>query len=64
MMQQVLDRDGGYDFLDARPKCLSAKDHRSAYASDGDYYCKPNAEDIYDMAYEIMHERDPHGFPV
>lgn len=63
MMQQVLDRDGGYDFLDSQPKCLSAKDHRSAYGSDGDYYCKPNAEDVFDVVYGIVHERDPYRFP-
>lgn len=64
MMRQVLDRDGGYDYLDAKPVCLSAKDNRSAYASDGDYYCKPNAEDVIETIYNLMHEREPNSFPL
>lgn len=63
MMQKVLDEQNGYDFLDAQPKCVSAKDHRGAYASDGDYYSKSNAEDVFDTAYSILHERDPYSFP-
>lgn len=62
MMQQVLDKQAGWDALDAPPKTLSAQDHRGAYASDGDYYSKPNAEDVFNTVYAIMHERDPYTF--
>lgn len=63
MMQQVLDTQGGYFYLDSAPKALSAKDHRTAYGSDGDYFSKPNVEDIFDAVYDIMHESDPEAFP-
>jgi len=63
MMQQTLDKNGAFNDLDSYPRCLSAQDHRSAYGSDGDYYSKPNAEDIYDTIYTIINERDPYHFP-
>lgn len=64
MMQNVIDRDGGYRYLDSAPKCLSAKEHRPAYGTDGDYFSKPNSEDVYYAVYEIMHEYDPEKFPL
>ena len=63
MMQKVLDEQGGYFHLDSNPKCLSSKEHRPAYGSDGDYFSKPSLEDIFDAAYEIMHEADPKKYP-
>lgn len=63
MMQQVIEVQGAYQYLDSAPKTLTAKDHRPAYGSDGDYFSKPNAEDIFDAVYEIMHEVDPLKFP-
>ncbi|MFN4234634.1 MAG: thiamine pyrophosphate-dependent enzyme [Bacteroidia bacterium] len=63
MMQQVIEVQGAYQYLDSPPKTLTAKDHRPAYGSDGDYFSKPNAEDIFDAVYEIMHEVDPIKFP-
>lgn len=63
MMQQVLEEQGAYQFLDAVPRTLSAKEHRPAYGSDGDYFSKPNAEDVFDSVYAIMHEADPGSFP-
>jgi pyruvate/2-oxoglutarate/acetoin dehydrogenase E1 component/TPP-dependent pyruvate/acetoin dehydrogenase alpha subunit len=63
MMQQVLERQQAYDCLDAPPATLTAKPHRSAYASDGDYWCKPNVEDLIEAAYNLMHERNPGRFP-
>ncbi|PWN06173.1 alpha-ketoacid dehydrogenase subunit alpha/beta [Rhodohalobacter mucosus] len=63
MMQQVIDGQGGYRYLDSEAKCLSAKDHRPAYASDGDYFSKPAAEDIIEAIYEIMHEANPAMYP-
>ena len=64
MMQQVIDRDGGYRYLDSKPSCLSAQPHRPAYGTDGDYFSKPNAEDIFKAIYEIMHEASPEDYPV
>jgi pyruvate/2-oxoglutarate/acetoin dehydrogenase E1 component/TPP-dependent pyruvate/acetoin dehydrogenase alpha subunit len=64
MMQNVIDRDGGYRYLDSPPKCLSANPHRPAYGTDGDYFSKPNAEDVFNSVYEIMHEADPEEYPM
>ncbi|MDX1904730.1 MAG: thiamine pyrophosphate-dependent enzyme [Thermonemataceae bacterium] len=63
MMQQVLEVQGAYRFLDAAPITIHAQDHRPAYASDGDYFSKPNAEDIFDKIYAIMQEANPQRFP-
>ncbi|AFK02559.1 Transketolase central region [Emticicia oligotrophica DSM 17448] len=63
MMQEVVDKQGAYRWLDSAPKAVSAQAHRPAYASDGDYFSKPNAETIFDAAYEIMHEAKPTLFP-
>jgi pyruvate/2-oxoglutarate/acetoin dehydrogenase E1 component/TPP-dependent pyruvate/acetoin dehydrogenase alpha subunit len=63
MMQQVLEIQKGYQFLDSTPRTISAKEHRPAYGSDGDYFSKPNVEDVYDSAYELMSESDPSRFP-
>ncbi|MDQ3194548.1 MAG: transketolase, partial [Bacteroidota bacterium] len=63
MMQNVIDRDGGYKFLDSPPRCLSAKAHRPSYGTDGDYFSKPNAEDIFEAVYEIMHDAEPDTYP-
>ena len=59
MLQQILEDQKAYELLDAAPRTLSAKAHRSAYASDGDYYSKPNAEDVFELIYEMMRERSP-----
>lgn len=63
MMQQILEMQGGYDYLDQKPITISAKDHRPAYGSDGDYYSKPNAEDVFDVIYGMMHRYSPQQFP-
>jgi len=63
MMQQVLELQGGYQFLDAQPITITAKEHRAAYASDGDYFSKPNAEDIFEAVYALMNEADPDTYP-
>jgi 2-oxoisovalerate dehydrogenase E1 component len=64
MMQQVLEKQGGYFYLDAAPKTLTAKDHRPAYGSDGDYFSKPSNEDIFECIYQIMHEANPAEYPA
>ena len=56
MFTEVLERQGGYRWLDAAPKILSAKSHRPAYGSDGDYFSKPNVEDVINMVMSIMSE--------
>lgn len=63
MMQEVLEKQGGYQWLDSAPRTLTGANHRPAYGTDGDYYSKPNAETIFDEAYQIMRESDPKRFP-
>ena len=59
MMQEVIEKQGGYYHLDSEPRTLSGKAHRPAYGSDGDYWSKPNAETVFDAVYEMMNEVDP-----
>ena len=56
MMQQVMEVQGGYEFLDGKPRTLTGKAHRPAYGSDGDYFSKPNEEDIVEAIYEMVQE--------
>jgi 2-oxoisovalerate dehydrogenase E1 component len=63
MMQQVLEVQNGYQYLDSKPITITAKEHRPAYASDGDYFSKPNAEEIFERVYQIMGEVNPQRFP-
>jgi pyruvate/2-oxoglutarate/acetoin dehydrogenase E1 component len=62
MMQDVLERQRGYDWLDGPPRTLSARPHRPAYGSDGDYFSKPNREDVVITVYGMMRESDPERF--
>jgi pyruvate/2-oxoglutarate/acetoin dehydrogenase E1 component len=64
MMQEVIEKQGGYFHLDSPARTLSAKAHRPAYGSDGDYWSKPNAETVFDAVYEMMNEVDPNQFPA
>lgn len=54
MMAKVLDEMGAFAFLDSAPRCLTAQDHRGSYGSDGDYYSKPNVEDVFKNVCEIL----------
>ena len=63
MLDQILVAQKAYYHLDSAPETMSSKDHRPAYGSDGDYFSKPNVEDIVEKAYEIMHESDPSIYP-
>ena len=63
MMQKVLEEQGAYYYLDAQPTTVTAHEHRPAYSSDGDYFSNPNAEDLFEAAYGIMHESDPQKYP-
>jgi pyruvate/2-oxoglutarate/acetoin dehydrogenase E1 component/TPP-dependent pyruvate/acetoin dehydrogenase alpha subunit len=59
MMQEVLEKQGGWHYLDSAPKTLTGKEHRPAYTTDGDYFSKPSAEDIFDAVYTMMKEAIP-----
>lgn len=59
LLQEIIEIQDGYQYLDSKPATLSAKAHRPAYGSDGDYFSKPSAEDIFEKVYEIMHEAYP-----
>lgn len=63
LLDQILVKQGGYVHLDSAPVTLSAKDHRPAYGTDGDYFSKPSIDDIVEAAYAIMNEADPTAFP-
>ncbi|MFN8415365.1 MAG: thiamine pyrophosphate-dependent enzyme [Cytophagaceae bacterium] len=63
MLQQVIEKQKAWQYLDAEPRTISARDNRPAYSTDGDYYSKPSADDVIDVVYEMMHEADPHRFP-
>lgn len=64
MMREVLENQGGYYWLDSEPRTLSAAAHRPAYGSDGDYFSKPNVEQIFETVYELMNEVDPSTYPI
>jgi pyruvate/2-oxoglutarate/acetoin dehydrogenase E1 component/TPP-dependent pyruvate/acetoin dehydrogenase alpha subunit len=63
IMQQVLETQNAYQYLDSKPQTLTAKAHRPAYGSDGDYFSKPSVEDIFEKVYSIMHEFKPSKYP-
>jgi pyruvate/2-oxoglutarate/acetoin dehydrogenase E1 component/TPP-dependent pyruvate/acetoin dehydrogenase alpha subunit len=63
ILQQIVEQQDAYNYLDSKPQTLTAKAHRPAYGTDGDYFSKPSAEDIYEKVYEMMHEVNPSKFP-
>ena len=63
MLQQVIEVQKAFQFLDMEPRTLTAKEHRPAYGSDGDYYSKPSTDDIFDAVYEMMHQYNPVLYP-
>ncbi|MEZ0542580.1 alpha-ketoacid dehydrogenase subunit alpha/beta [Fibrella arboris] len=64
MMQQVLDQQDGYRYLDSPPRTLTAKAHRPPYGSDGDYFSKPSTDDVFEAVYALMSEAEPNRFPA
>lgn len=64
MFQKVIEEQEGYKFLDSKPMTITGKEHRPAYGSDGDYFSKPNAEEIFDKVYDVMNESDPQKYPL
>lgn len=63
ILQQILEVQDGYFQLDSKPVTITAKDHRPAYATDGDYFSKPSVDDVVERVYELMREAKPHQFP-
>ena len=63
MMQKVLEEQKGYYHLDCEPRTVTAQAHRAAYGTDGDYFSNPNAEDVFDAVYNLMHDANPSKYP-
>ena len=63
LLQQILEVQGAFRYLDAAPVTLAAKEHRPAYGSDGDYFSKPSIDDMFEAAYAMMHEYNPQRYP-
>ena len=64
ILNELLEKQQIFPLLDSKPNTLSAKEHRPAYGSDGDYFSKPSLDDIIETVYEMMHEFDPRQFPL
>jgi pyruvate/2-oxoglutarate/acetoin dehydrogenase E1 component/TPP-dependent pyruvate/acetoin dehydrogenase alpha subunit len=64
MMRQVVEKQQGFHWLDSPPRTLAAQAHRPAYGSDGDYWSKPNVEQVFETVYEMMNEAEPARFPI
>ena len=60
ILHQILEIQEGYKYLDAAPMTITSKAHRPSYGTDGDYFSKPNAEEIFERVYGMMHEAAPH----
>lgn len=63
ILNKIIEEQNAYEYLDSKPQTLSAKPHRPAYGSDGDYFSKPSTEDIFEKVYQVMHEVNPEDFP-
>lgn len=63
ILQKIVEEQGGYRHLDSAPLTIASKEHRPAYGSDGDYFSKPNADDVFDVIYNLMRETAPEQFP-
>ena len=64
IMKKIVEDQGAFRHLDAAPLTITAKEHRPAYGSDGDYFSKPSADDVFDAIYGMMRESDPNRFPA
>lgn len=62
LLDEIVNKQGAYTYLDSRPTTITAKPHRPAYGTDGDYFSKPSVNDIFEGVYKIMHESDPIKF--
>ena len=63
ILQEIVEKQNAYKFLDSKPQTLAAKEHRPAYGTDGDYFSKPSAEDIFEKVYDMMNEANPNKYP-
>jgi len=63
LLQEIIEKQGAYAYLDSAPQTLSAKPHRPAYGTDGDYFSKPSKDDVYEKVYGMMREARPYDFP-
>ncbi|WP_312083341.1 alpha-ketoacid dehydrogenase subunit alpha/beta [Epilithonimonas hominis] len=63
ILQQVLEKQKAFRYLDSDPLTISAENHRPAYASDGDYFSKPSADDIVEKVYQLFNELNPEKYP-
>jgi pyruvate/2-oxoglutarate/acetoin dehydrogenase E1 component len=63
MMQQVIEGQDAWKYLDTPPVTLSAREHRPAYTTDGDYFSNPNAEDVFETVYSLMNRVNPEKYP-
>lgn len=63
ILNEILDVQNAYQYLDSQPKTLTAREHRPAYATDGDYFSKPSVEDVFESVYAMMHEVNPVNYP-
>lgn len=64
MLQKIVEKEGAYNYLDSKPRTIHSWAHRPAYATDGDYFSKPNADDVFDWVYEMLREAQPDKFPA
>ena len=64
MLQEVVEKQGGFQWLDSAPRTLAAQEHRPAFGSDGDHWSKPSRENIFELAYGLMHDTEPARFPL
>jgi len=64
ILDQIINKQNAYYHLDSQPKTLTAKAHRPAYGTDGDYFSKPSTEDIFEAIYQVMHEVNPNDYPA
>ena len=63
ILNEILNTQNAFQYLDSQPKTLASKPHRPAYGTDGDYFSKPSVEDIFEAIYDVMHELSPMDFP-
>ena len=63
ILDEIMNTQKGYLHLDSQPQTLTAKEHRPAYGTDGDYFSKPSLEDIFEAVYNVMHEVSPEDYP-
>ena len=64
ILKVILEDQDGFKYLDSKPITLTAKEHRTPYGSDGDYFSKPSLDDIFESCYKIMHEYNPKKYPL